>query len=54
MVAFQPDFKKILKLPVARDVARREVAVIIENRLAFGKMMVKPARSLCAQQKIVV
>src|ERR1700690_1301705 len=54
MIAFQPDFKKVLEPAVGRDVARRKVAMIIENRLVFGVMMVKLPGRPGAQQKIFV
>ena len=54
MVAFQPDFKEIFKLAVARDVVRRQMAMVIEDRLFFGVMVIKPLRGFRAQQKMVV
>jgi len=43
MVAGQPDFKQVAELAVARDVTRRDMAVIIKNRLRLGILVVKPA-----------
>ena len=54
MVAFEPDFKQVFELAVFRDVVRRNVAVIIENRLGFGVLVVESARGFCAQEKIFV
>lgn len=48
MVAFEPDFKKVFELAVARDVARRNVAMIIEDRLVRRELVVKFARGLGA------
>ena len=54
VIAFEPDFKQIFELAVRRDVARRNVAVVIENRLGLGVFVVKLAGRLGAQQKIFV
>ena len=54
MVAFKPDFKKIFEPAVFRDVAWRNVAVIIKNRLGFGVFVVEMPRGFRAQQKIFV
>jgi hypothetical protein len=54
VIAFEPDFKKVFELAVCRDVARRNVAVVIENRLGFGVLVVKFAGRFGAQQKIFV
>ena len=54
MVAFQPDFKEVFELAVFGNVFRRQMAVIIKNRLVCGVFMVKPARAFGAQQKIFV
>ena len=54
VIAFQPDLKQVFELAVFRDVAWRDVTVIIEDRLGLGELMVKFARRLGGQQKIVV
>ena len=41
MVSLKPDFKKIRKLSISGDIGRIEVAVVIEDRLRFGKGMVE-------------
>jgi len=41
MVALQPDFVKVLELAVFRNITRREVAVVIENRLRLGEFPVR-------------
>ena len=43
MVAFEPDFEEVVEPAVARDVAWRDVAVIIKNRLNLGEFVEKPA-----------
>ena len=37
MVAFEPDLRQVAKTAIFRDVLRREMAVVIDNRLA-GRM----------------
>ena len=54
VIAFEPDFKQILELAVRRDVARRNVAMVVKNRLGLGVLMVKFAGRFGAQQKIFV
>ena len=54
MVAFQPDFKKVFELAVGGDVARRNVAMVVKNRLVLGVLVVKFAGRFGAQQKIFV
>jgi hypothetical protein len=54
MVAFEPDLKQVVELPVFRDVFRRNVAVVIENRFRLGVFMIEFAGGLRAQQKIFV
>ena len=52
VITFKPDFEKILEPAVFRDFPRREMTVIIQNRLVFGEPMVEPACRACLQQKI--
>ena len=54
MVAFEPDFEEVVKLAVFRDVARRKMAVIIKDRLFFGKLMIEPSGGSGLQEKIFV
>ncbi len=54
VIAFEPDFKKVIEPAVGRDVAWRKVAVIIEYRFSLGVLVIKFARRFCAQQKIFV
>ena len=50
MVAPKPDFKEVSELAVAGHVAGRQMAMTIENRLGFDKLMIKLASSLSAQK----
>jgi hypothetical protein len=43
MVTFQPDLEKVAELPVVGDVARRQVAVKIQDRFWLRKFMVQPS-----------
>src|SRR5262249_39671636 len=54
MVAFQTDFKQVFELPIFGDVARRQMTVIVENRLALGELMIELASRLGLQKKIFV
>ena len=54
MVALQPNLEEIRKAPIFREVARGQVAVVVENRLRLCKLVVKTARSARLEQEIVV
>jgi hypothetical protein len=54
VVAFEPDLEQIREAAIVRDVARRQVAVVIENRLSRREFVVKPPRRPVLEQKIVV
>jgi hypothetical protein len=54
MIAFEPDLEEIAELAVLGDIARREMIVVIEHRLGFGKVMIKSPRGPGLEQKIVV
>ena len=54
MVALQPDFEQVGELPVAGQIERRQVAMIIQNGLPLGVLVIEPPRGFVAQQKIVV
>ena len=42
VVAFKPDFEKVLELPVRRNVLWWQMAVIVEDRLVLGIAVVQP------------
>jgi hypothetical protein len=54
VIAFQPDLEKILKPPVFRHILGRQMAMIIQNRLVFGELVVEPPRGLGVEQEIFV
>ena len=54
VVAFEPDFEKILELAIGGDVFRRKVAVVIENRLGRGETVIKTASRFGVEEKIFV
>jgi hypothetical protein len=54
MVAFKPDLKKVFELAVGRNVARRNMTMIVKNRLGFRVLVVKFASRFGAQQKVFV
>ena len=54
MVAFQPDLEQVGELAIGRDVLRREVIVVIEDRLVGGVTVEKPLCSTGLEQEIVV
>src|SRR5262249_61767358 len=53
MVAFQPDLKQIRELSIARDVTRRQMTVIVEDRLLSCIMPVQMTSRLVLKKKIV-
>jgi len=54
VVAFEPDFEEVLEAPVFGQVARRQVAVEIEDGFRLGVLVVEPARGARGQQKVLV
>ena len=53
VIALEPDFKKIVELPIFCDVAWVKVAVIIENRLGGRKFEIEPAGRIVVEKKII-
>src|SRR5579863_5387114 len=54
VVSLQPDLEEILKASIRSHVLRREVTVIVENRLGFGVFVVKAPGDLGREEEIVV
>ena len=52
MVTFQPDVIQVFKAIIFGNLLRRKVAVIVENRLVFGVVVVQTAGKLGIKQKI--
>ena len=54
MVTFEPDLEQVFELPVLRDVAWREMAVVIEDRLRLRELVIEPPCRLRAEQEVIV
>ena len=54
VIAFQPDLEEVVEAAVVRDVVRRKMAVIVENRLVLGESVIEVAGGASAEQKIFV
>jgi len=54
MVPGEPDLGEILELPVGGDLLGRQVAVIVENGLRRGVLVVEPSRGLGREEEIFV
>src|SRR6187200_1386916 len=54
MVALEPDLEQGGEAAVGRDVLRRQMAVIIDDRLGGGKLVVQTAGRGRGQEKIVM
>ena len=52
MIALEPDLKEVLELAVLRDVARGNMAVVVEDGFRRGVFVIQPAGRLVAEQKI--
>ncbi len=52
VIAFQPDVIQVVKTVVVRDLLRRQMAVVIEDWLIFGVIMIQTAGKFGIQQKI--
>ena len=54
MVAFEPDLEQVVEAPVLGDVLRRKMAMIVDDRLRLGVLVIQPLGSFRVQQKIFV
>ena len=55
VIALEPDLEQVREPPVAGDVSRRQMAVIIENRLPGRILVIQPARrALCSRKSSVM
>src|SRR3954471_7170329 len=54
MIAFEPDFEKIVETPIASDVFRRKMRVIVEDRLGRGIVVVQAFGGRGLEQEIIV
>ena len=54
VVPLQPDLEQVLELPVLRDVPRRQVAMIIKDRLRLRELVIEPRRRPGVQEKVFV
>ena len=54
VISLQPDFEKIFKATIVGNVLRRQVIVVVEDRLWLGVFVVQPERGVGLQQEIVV
>ncbi len=54
VIALQPDFEQVGEAAILGDVARRQVAVIVQDRLICRVVPVKPSRRFGLEEKIVV
>ena len=54
VIPLEPDLEQVPERAVARDVARREMIVIVEDRLWRGVLVVQTAGDLAVEQKSIV
>ena len=54
MIAFQPALEEIGELPVLRNIRRRQVGMIVDDRLVAGVLVVQLAGGFGFQQEVVV
>jgi hypothetical protein len=54
MIALEPDLEKILKAAVFGHFTGWQVAMVVEDGLVLGVLMVQPLRGFIGQQEIVV
>src|SRR5215467_14179288 len=52
MIAFKPDFEQVIELAIFRDVARREMAMIVKDGLFLGKSVIKTFGGTSLEEKI--
>jgi len=53
VVPFQPDFRQVTELVVLRDLANREMAMVVEDGLLLRETMKQTGRSLALQQEVI-
>ena len=54
VVAVKPDGVKVFESPVLRDVARAQVAVVVDDRLLGGNVVIKDGGGIAGEQERVV
>ena len=54
MIALQPQLCQIAELPVLSDILRRNVIVIVKDRLLYGILMIQYLSRFCSQQKVFI
>jgi len=54
VVAFQPDLSQVVKTPVVGNESRVEVAVVVDDGLRFGVLVVERLRDFVVQQEVIV
>jgi hypothetical protein len=54
VIAVEPDLGQRAKAVVLRDLIRRQVAVVVDDRLLLRHLMIEPPRRLRLQQEIGV
>jgi len=52
VVPFKPDLEEIGETAILGNIARREMAVVVEDRLRSRKLMIKPTRRVVRQQEL--
>ena len=53
MVSIQPNFGQVPKHMVVRDLLRRQVAVIVKNRLLARHLVIQPLRGIAIQKEVL-
>src|SRR4029079_10618601 len=54
VVAFKPDFKEVVEPAIFRDVLRRKMAMVVQDRLVFRVGVIQPSGGAGAQEEIFV
>jgi len=54
VIPLQPDLEEVGEPAILRDVLRREMAVVVDDRLMRRAGLVEPARRVAVKQKIAV
>jgi hypothetical protein len=52
VITFEPNLTQIIELPVLGNVPRRQMTVIIEDRVILGKLMIQPAGSFGLKKEV--
>jgi C4-type Zn-finger protein len=52
VISFEPDFEEIREPAIFRNIARRKMTVVVEDRLGRSELMIETARDVVREKEI--